>query len=216
MPLTNLELAQAAVAYTTKTLVYGSANKPTDPKRCRAAGHLVPPVGVLRGLIPGADTADVGTPDHDLRAHASSIITEARYIERFKMGNCGEQASVAFTYLMNRGVKDLAVFGLEIDPPYKSLNFNHCFVVLGLKNEPPPTQFLSFRQFPTGWEDAVWCDPWAGKCFEVACEWPDETLQVIFMLPNAIRALTLKIHLECWAYYAPLNPKKPFDAGVLV
>ena len=76
----------------------------------------------------------------------SYIELMARTAIQIKAGNCGEQASLAFMYLKEAGVRPLEYF--------EYTDRDHAFVIL---NRPLHTDVSNFAQWT---EQAVVCDPW--------------------------------------------------------
>ena len=69
----------------------------------------------------------------------------------YGVGNCGEQASMAFFYLCERHVQSLELMFIN--------NGDHAFVVLGRKSD------SNISDYTTWGEHAVVCDPWANRYY---------------------------------------------------
>lgn len=85
-----------------------------------------------------------GTPD----AWKKRIEVEAYNAKSWGCGNCGEQASIAFTYLREHGVRPLDYFEAE------GTFTRHAFVIIGLDPGVDKTDFTKWNK------DAIMCDPW--------------------------------------------------------
>jgi hypothetical protein len=89
-------------------------------------------------------------------------------IEKSGLGNCGEQARVAFKYLITKGASGLAIIDWgKIEGREGGASGNHTFVVLGMLAETPQVSFASLGTPPVWGTDAVVCDPWYQEWFAV-------------------------------------------------
>jgi len=136
----------------------------------------------------------------DPRANVESTLWQAEHTYSARVGLCDEQAALAAGYLIQE-MHQTGVGLFAIDGADKKLKFGHVFVVLGLATEPLRKQYLSFNHYPLGWENAVWCDPWAKDCFQVTAGWPDRVKRIMHMLPNAEEAMASPINLTCEMYF---------------
>ncbi|MCK5820193.1 MAG: hypothetical protein KAH18_13365 [Psychromonas sp.] len=95
---------------------------------------------------------------------AESVEYRANLAEQSQMGNCDEQAIVAFNYLRLHGEKGMALM---------RLNTKHIFVLLGLQEVPPLESSMSlFARFPEKWgKNVVICDPWYQEWFIAQRDW---------------------------------------------
>jgi hypothetical protein len=129
----NLQLARAAVEYVRRQLPRGPGNQPGSPPDGRAC------VQYLR----------------DTTVCAVNFIPRlARRAVEVGCGNCGEQAAVAFMYLLARGARPLDYLSLLGSHGHAV----HAFVVLAFC---PEDDTSSSRWGP----DAVICDPWEGRAY---------------------------------------------------
>jgi hypothetical protein len=103
---------------------------------------------------------------------ADKVRAEAEYTEKYGVGNCEPQASVAFEYLKKMGIKPLdIVFYAPFDKfakmPVKPLGKidpemvqpDHVFVVIGRPKQSDVTTYTTWGK------DAVVCDAWARKAY---------------------------------------------------
>ncbi len=204
MPTPLLTLAEDAVAYVKKQLIYGADNKLTDrARRFRTGQHPALSITEHRNL---RDQKMKGVTDMapDPRQNLASILAEAHDAKVDQIGNCSEQVAVAFAYLMNeRRQPGIAYFAIKSNDD--SLAFGHAFVLIGLEQEPVGHQYLS-DHLPAGWTNAVWCDPWADQCFEIKGNWPDRLYDILEMLEDCEQATRDVVHLKCDAYFDGRNP----------
>lgn len=130
----NLLVAQDAVKYVRSKITIGASNKPGDVLRSLGGSLLCVPA--IRSVdLPDQDTSDLKF----IRAVAAKA-------EHVGCGNCGENASLAFVYLLDRGVKPLDL--MEGGP------VDHAFVLVG-------SPAAGVESDPKKWGgDAVVCDPW--------------------------------------------------------
>ncbi|WP_340621336.1 hypothetical protein [Xenorhabdus siamensis] len=95
------------------------------------------------------------TYDHN-RKHI--FLTSAAAIE-YRLGNCGEKAIVAFSYLKMQGVEPLDLFDVDIDDLGKD---GHTIVVIG--------RLQGNTKEPDTWNrEAVICDPWSNCAYPSYC-----------------------------------------------
>jgi hypothetical protein len=83
--------------------------------------------------------------------HKEHIEFSAQTAEACGLGNCWEQASIAFVYLRDHGASPID-FMFFTAPGY-----DHAFVIIGR------AQFSNFSNLRTWGPNAVWCDPWQGR-----------------------------------------------------
>jgi hypothetical protein len=123
----NLRMAAEAVAYVVRKVTRGSGNQsysPPDGADC---------VAYLRGTMPSTD---------------DWIGPLAQRAESIGCGNCGEQAAVAFMFLLSKGVRPLDYMNLY-NADGRAV---HSFVVLSFVGDGDGTS--------TWGPDAVICDAW--------------------------------------------------------
>ena len=150
----NLFYAEAAVRYVKSKVVHGASNKWEDIKK----GGILTLGGTLESRI-GSIFNTGGMSDEE------KIKYFAQQAERYGVGNCGEQSSLAFVYLDNIGVRPLDLV--------EFLNKNHGLVVIGRVD--------NTGSDPVNWGPAaVVADPWLGsgmwyRAVELSKHWPGAT-----------------------------------------
>lgn len=130
----NMFMAKEAVAYARSKLSIGASNKWKDIKKSGLESLI---------CVPAMRSIDyIGQQTTELRF----IRAVAAVAEHVGCGNCGENASIAFMYLLDRGVKPLDFMeGGSVD---------HAFVVVG---RPASSTAADSK---TWGKEAVVCDPW--------------------------------------------------------
>jgi hypothetical protein len=89
-------------------------------------------------------------------------------VEKSGLGNCGEQARVAFKYLITKGAGGLAIVDWgKIEGKENGASGNHTFVVIGMNVATPQVSLASLGTPPQWGPDAVVCDPWYQEWFAV-------------------------------------------------
>lgn len=137
----NLERAKQAVEHVRKAMALGASNKVGDA--LRSTGMSILCVAAQRS-VEVAITAREGVPAWIVEAAAKS--------EHVGCGNCGEQAAIAFMYLLDT---------LKVEPLDYMVrtNADHAFVVVGRKAGSKESDFKTWGG------DCIVCDPWAGAAF---------------------------------------------------
>lgn len=225
--MNDLEMAKATLRYCAEVLVYGADNRDIDRAQ-RAISGRNPPVTLTDfrkrcNAIPGYHETS-----SDPREAVAKILRQGRDVAGVGVGNCGEQANVAFEYLVGQcrhpgvalytlfsdiekdedparalEVKQLEHPASEARRSLKAPNFGHSFVVLGLDRHPMHIQYLyrASEWLPADWHRAVWCDPWAREAFDVRSDWW-RAKDILEGLKEAEIALEEKaILMVCVAYY---------------
>lgn len=100
----------------------------------------------------------------------------AELAEKMKSGNCGEQAALAFVYLLKHNILPLDFCRVK--------NGDHGFVVIGRSKESNPNDIAT-------WGNAVICDPLNNQAFVAKDATPD---QIKILLGNKEGACP---HVEC-------------------
>lgn len=166
----HLMWAERAVKYVENKIPYGASNKPIDvyhtsqkgpsPDRPKVPKDMNESVKSIRRFLPTlVQKEGLTDPVDKLRARA-------QLAAHLGVGNCNEQAAVAFDYLRTVGRETgLACVGFP--------EHDHVFVVLGLPQKPPDNDKYTFGQGPpASWGDeAVVCDPWYHEWFHVNTDW---------------------------------------------
>jgi hypothetical protein len=93
------------------------------------------------------------------------VRTRARLCIERRTGNCHEQASVAFVFLLDRygaSCNGLAMVGTE--------QFNHVFLVIGIptaRRAGVKAVAARIGRAPDDWQNAIVCDPWYHEWYEM-------------------------------------------------
>ena len=136
-----IDIAWQAVAYVKSKIKLGASNKWSDVAGSAGFSAECVVFERIKGWIKG-------------RSGTRQI---ARDAERAGCGNCGEQAAVAWTWLVDQ--KGIAPVDYMVNEREGDYNSNHAFVVIGRKEG-------SDLQEPSTWgRNAAVCDPWANKCY---------------------------------------------------
>jgi hypothetical protein len=118
----------------------------------------------------------------------------AQLAQYIGVGNCHEQAAVAFEYLRTTGRETgLACVAFP--------KHNHVFVVLGLPAKPPDNDTYQYGAGPpANWGDsAVVCDPWYHEWFEASIDWKRKgELILTKTAPGVASGDKIKITLEAY------------------
>jgi hypothetical protein len=138
--------AENACAYVRKMLPSG-ANNSVSQKLFRQ----IPVYGWIKtqsDIATARDSYDLALQNGSLKEGdwKSYIELMARTGIRIKAGNCGEQASVAFTYLKDQGIRSIEYM--------EYTDRNHAFVILNRRGD---TNIANFAEWS---ENAIVCDPW--------------------------------------------------------
>ena len=172
----NLMLAEFAVNYTKEKMTKGASNKPEDlvHSSMRHATQNWLMRAVTQPDLTAASVPDQRSAIAPRLAEAASVhekaLMAADEVENSGIGNCGEQASVAYKYLFNRSDADLFVLA--------GLGRNHEFVIIGASAD--QVRGLHPISVAPNWPaDAVICDPWYHEWFAVAVSWPGKIRQIL-------------------------------------
>src|SRR5688572_12556037 len=130
----NTVMATEAVRYTLSKLTIGASTKWSDIWHTGSESFI---------CFPAMRFVELLQQFTDELKYLRSVASVAEHVG---CGNCGENAAIAFIYLLDRSVRPLDLMsGGPVD---------HAFVVLGR-----PAQ--STASDPTTWgKEAVVCDPW--------------------------------------------------------
>ncbi|CAA0116075.1 Uncharacterised protein [BD1-7 clade bacterium] len=92
-------------------------------------------------------------------------VVRAAISQKMGVGNCAEQAAIAFEYLKGKGEKNIAIVSIA--------DYDHHFVVMQLIQEPAKISFFQIDGFlPPSWGvNAIVCDPWYHEWFYVEKDW---------------------------------------------
>jgi hypothetical protein len=153
--------AEIAVKKVKQTIPYGAANVMSDGWRAD------PPAALSRVQLLNQLRNQVKTHVTAATDPIESLWKRAQFAAHVKVGNCHEQAAIAFSYLHQTGREQkLACVAYRSNVP----DNQHVFVVLGLDQRPDRLSF-KFGQVPDWGFDAVVCDPWAHEWFRVSHDW---------------------------------------------
>lgn len=144
-----LSEAKIALRYTKNALPLGAADNVSDQLRTGFTVNLA--------LLPSRGFKNMGSAINAVFGVEESAIQYYRrvayFAEEYGVGNCQEQAAVAFCYLVNRGVKPVELM-------YRT---NHLFVIVG---RGPSPRDAGSPDDPTTWANHCWvCDPWKNKVY---------------------------------------------------
>ena len=152
----------------------GSGNRPIDAVHGGAFSDKLGNNEVRASLINQLRDHSVKNRPPGLSAD-TAVLWEADQVERFGMGNCGEQARVAFKYLLHHtDAKEVSL---------RSVGDNHVLLAIGAS----PAELGSaqsgrgtFRldEAPKLPEQTVFCDPWYHEWFP-ASEWPNKIRSIL-------------------------------------
>ena len=179
--------AERAVKHVENKIPYGASNKPIDVYHTSLKGPSAD-----RPKVP----QDMKQSVRDLRSFLPTLIKQqnlggdpvaklnarAQLAQHLGVGNCNEQAAVAFDYLRTTGRETgLACVGFP--------DHDHVFVVLGLHQRPPDEDSYTYGQGPpASWgADAVVCDPWYHEWFAVSTDWKRKGERILATTHPAVR-----------------------------
>lgn len=195
--------AEIAVKKVKQDLPYGAANNDLDglhtailAKHHKALGKPAPPDNRAE-LLKGFRTylgkhVPAGTDPIE------ALMKRAQIARHFGVGNCHEQAAIAFEYLRDTGREkghNLACV------TYRSQvkDEQHVFVVIGLEQRPDKLGF-TYGQIPDWGFNAVVCDPWAHEWFRVSHDWKRKGQRILRSIsPANLQEGWDKIDVECLA-----------------
>jgi hypothetical protein len=170
--------AEAAISHVRSTCGILAANRDSDQAAWK---NTKPTLDMDQTHDQAQDDIELNTPKkikkvsfgtEEIVDIADKVKAEAQYTEKYGVGNCESQASVAFEYLKRMGIKPLdIVFYAPFDKfakmPVKPLGKadpemvrpDHVFVVIGRPKESDVTTYTTWGN------DAVVCDPWARRAY---------------------------------------------------
>jgi len=113
-----------------------------------------------------------------------------------RVGNCTEQSSIAYEFLRRKGAHGVAWISLRLGQARED---DHVLVVMGLTTRPPDSDsFTVGGNPPQSWgPNAVVCDPYFGKWFDVQSEWRDRVRE---FFPGVNLANGTHVTVECRRY----------------
>jgi len=198
----SLMWAERAVKHVENVVKLGAANKPIDvyhTGRAAPGEDMNEKVRGLRAKLPTLinQIKLTGNPVKiiDLRAKMAGHI---------QMGNCMEQAAVAFDYLRTTGQQTKMAYLLFDDKDYNegAIKVDHAIVVLCLDKEPPRIEeYVIGSSPPESWgENAVVCDPWYHEWFVAATDLTRRLDRILRSTTNQRVKQGSKVKVECFAY----------------
>jgi hypothetical protein len=173
----NLVIAEAAVAYVDSKMTLGASNKPIDLAHARMRYEKLDFFQKLRRRFRPELTRQTVNKHRGpevlklkIPGLLSHVLADGDRAEKAGVGNCGEQAHLAFKYLYNR--RDTDLFAVVSFGP------DHALIVMGV----PPEKLrgvFSVKGVPPGWpKDAVICDPWYHEWFTMD-DWSRKVSQIL-------------------------------------
>ena len=136
----NLAIAQLAVNKVVSVMTIGASNKISDVLTS-FYGSVI--------CVVATRSVDIATPAHD--NIPKFIRVAAAKAEHVGCGNCGEQAAIAFVFLVDRRVTPIDYM--------ERTNADHAFVVIDRKVG------SDVKDISTWGDTAVVCDPWDEKVY---------------------------------------------------
>lgn len=152
----NLHEAQIANDYVKLLTKIGASDRLGDV--VRSGGKSVSGMAGQR--------AAVGPARRSMLIFEREIELMAQAVRDTGVGNCGEQAAVAFIYLRNSTYRPLDYISVEVG--FSIFRLYHAFVVIGrLPDGWVEARFPTSRlSDPGSWgDDAVICDPWRREAY---------------------------------------------------
>jgi hypothetical protein len=149
----NLNLASAitTVKYVQGKMDIGASNKFPNLAASMCVGW-----GGMNGRMRQDVDKDLASAGIERGTAATPVVwkkrieVEAYNAKNWGCGNCGEQASIAFTYLRDLGVRPLDYYEAE------GMFTRHAFVIIGLDAGTDKTDITKWNK------SAIMCDPWRG------------------------------------------------------
>ncbi|BCL69600.1 hypothetical protein MADA3029_1150017 [Vibrio nigripulchritudo MADA3029] len=140
----NLIAAKRAVEYVKQKMTIGAANKPLNSVLAFVSGSESPTACLTR----------IRSVNDEAGSNLEWLRAVAKRAESNGCGNCGEQAAIAFCWLLDHGYK-------PVDYMVR-VNADHAFVVIGRLKEGTAGD-------PKTWgDDAVVCDPWDRSAYSAS------------------------------------------------
>jgi len=208
----DLQYAEMAVKYVKSILIYGADNRDDDIANLkinhpgmkfsiddvRKRRHAAAPI------FYGPDLSWTADHNHPLRERY--LLETAVDAMASGQGRCDEQAALAYYYLVKRNqCTGVGVFALHLPAWSPGDEFGHCFVLMGLKSTPDQRQTIFSSHVPSGWMDAVWCDPWANQWFEIKGNWPDRLMDTVRQLSGHEKIGSAGLAATCRYYHDGSN-----------
>jgi hypothetical protein len=168
----NLALAEMAVKAVGGIMTHGASNKPID---------IVHSTMYRGGVLTDQSTGEQRTSVS--RTHGTEFVSEAEFnrhqaarARQTGIGNCAEQATLAFEYLTTRARDGVAVLGMGGD---------HVCVLIGVPDAgtypAPSSHDEPLTSVPAWPASAVICDPWYHEWFSVHRDWSRKVRDILRM-----------------------------------
>lgn len=139
----NLEVAFEAIKYVKSVLSYGAYNQVSLASNQTSLMHRI---------FKMRQETKFAIQNATLKTESEISFLIANFAKKYEIGNCGEQASLAYTYLRKK-------YRLVKLDRLTLINGDHAFLVIGrIPNRP--------IHIPNEWgNSAVVCDPWENLCY---------------------------------------------------
>lgn len=170
----NLVYAEAAVKYVEAKLFLGSTNRSLDEEHGRSLPGELADSAIREDLLCRLRNNVGQSQPLGMSAGVAALWTADKF-EEAGIGNCGEQARVAFKYLLHHtDAKEVSTL---------NVGDNHQLVVIGasrseLENAASRHSTYSLVIPPSLPEETVFCDPWYHEWFPVS-EWPNKIKSIL-------------------------------------
>jgi len=193
MPLQeNLALARKAASYT-HAAIYGASNKQADIDKSaqeHSKGKKTPEPKLDANSVQKMRDKEIKPAIAKVGSAHEKILVAADIAQLRRIGNCGEQSSVAYQYLYHSHDCNCCFTLCK-------LGNNHEFVVLGVRAADIIGNSLGHYRVnvvPALWPaDAVICDPWYGQCYGVAQGWAAHIPQTLAITEPTWHILITKL-----------------------
>jgi hypothetical protein len=138
--------AKMACDYTLSTLTGGSSNRWQIGDGYTGTSSKMEDIQAMRDEVAAVQTN-------------GSIISYMRKVgqkcRQYKIGNCGEAATLSALYLYDKNVFPVDVIAADND------DFDHLFIIVGLNDDADP-------KISESWRTGTICDPWIRMVFDVS------------------------------------------------
>ena len=165
--LQNLIIAERVCNYVGQKMTKGASNKPIDLAHSKMRHDELP---FYKRWFSSQDLASTSVDSQRVEVRnqgknlplSELVFANARTVEASGIGNCGEQASVAFKYLCDQKLSDKFCLA--------SLGHNHEFIIIGANGQ--QVNGMQYIGVSPDWPvETVVCDPWYNEWFVVQTDW---------------------------------------------
>jgi hypothetical protein len=162
----NLAVAEMAVAHVGSLMKHGASNKAID-----LVHSTMYRGGALKKMSVSAQRFQLNTKgmkESDVYQHIAAIASKSG------IGNCAEQAALAFNYLSERVAKQTLCL--------VTLGTDHVCVLIAAPGDytASSTHAEPLNSKPDGWPgEAVVCDPWYHEWFSVRDDWSRKVRSIL-------------------------------------